>query len=610
LRKPDIITLRRQPIDASISAVYPRRQWLIAMLYTAVKGVFGISGPTGLLHDEMNIERIPYMRKRAPFDQTAMARHGFAARTLLLWVLVMVLWNAIDLIAAESKDDTLGVHIVVNLSLPPVASGVQKAYSEEFCRRCKSFFEGLFGTSNVEVTVGGSRPADSKKRFLFTIYQTLTVKLSTARPYHLEGTVTKGGLEMGPGREEGYTATGTLRRSESCKFTDLRGGKTISWQAADEISFEGRDVGIYLDTGLRGGGSPEGARQSALNHALDAMANGNLGTGFWYYHFVKARVVRVYRDEVAWRKFQANTLQKSYGKAVKPEPSFLFAEIEIVNNLPAALNTPSAEFQWSGSTPAITNNGTEYKWYEYACEAEVPYMLMPGSLARVICPVDKSGVGDWSFTRRDPARGQDLVPRLMDVCLGRCFPERDQAWLDQHLAGLKDADVAVRRTAAKAFRETLVPEAVEALQAALQDADNEVRTNAFESLVPLGLPEVAPYAVQELGDPRSTPRRAKEALSIIGLPAFDAIAKGLTDDNPVVRQECARLLADWPSRKAVDPLIGALRDANASVRAAAADALGGLGDLHAVKPLEKALTDPDAYVARAARSALNNLTRK
>ncbi|MCY2928745.1 MAG: hypothetical protein NTV86_04475, partial [Planctomycetota bacterium] len=207
----------------------------------------------------------------------------WAVRVALLLFPLVGLWGAHGVVAADPKDDSFGVDVVVNLSLPSETAAAQKAYAEKFSESCKSFFEGWVGSGNVNVTVGGSPPPDSKKRYLFTVSHTLTLKLSNVKPYRFKGTVVEGSSSLGKGQEEGWEATATLRRSESCKFTDRRGGKTTSWQAADETPFEGSDKRILAGKGVVSGGkvSPEGARRSALNRVLDAMAKGKPGAGAW-----------------------------------------------------------------------------------------------------------------------------------------------------------------------------------------------------------------------------------------------------------------------------------------------------------------------------------------
>ncbi|MCY2931687.1 MAG: HEAT repeat domain-containing protein, partial [Planctomycetota bacterium] len=370
---------------------------------------------------------------------------------------------------------------------------------------------------------------------------------------------------------------------------------------------------ILAGKGVVSGGkvSPEGARRSALNRVLDAMAKGKPGAGAWPDPFVTARVVRVYHDEDVWRICQTDPARGasrfSRATTALTEKQYLVAEVELVNNFLAAVEHPSASFQWNGSTPVKVNVGaaavTRHRRMDYECRAKVLHALMPGSSIRIMCPVKV----ELSMEVRDaPARGEDLVPHLSGSGHRLDFPNRDQAWLDQRIAALKHVDVAVRNAAAEALRDTPVPEAGKALLAALQDTDEGVRRKAFEALVPLGLLETAPYAVQRLRDEQGAP----DALYAIGLPAFDAIAKGLTDTDVVIRCKCAKLLADWPPKNAVDPLVKALQDPVPDVRAQAATALGELGDPRALKPLEKALEDSDTSVAHAAAMATAALTRK
>jgi HEAT repeat protein/beta-lactamase regulating signal transducer with metallopeptidase domain len=149
------------------------------------------------------------------------------------------------------------------------------------------------------------------------------------------------------------------------------------------------------------------------------------------------------------------------------------------------------------------------------------------------------------------------------------------------------------------------PKTVDALVAALKDADPGVRTAAAESLGRIG----DPRAVEPLGslvsDQNLEVRRAAvEALGQLGdTRAIPALSRAAKDSNPAVRREAAEALLSLEDPAAVEPLLGLLSDADPKVRVMALEGLSRRGDRRALGPLGKLVKDPNVEVrARAVRA--------
>lgn len=183
-------------------------------------------------------------------------------------------------------------------------------------------------------------------------------------------------------------------------------------------------------------------------------------------------------------------------------------------------------------------------------------------------------------------------------------------------------DGSIRKRAASALGELKDAKAVEALCAALKDAQDDVRWYAAEALVRIGAPAVGPLcaalkdtywellpavaeAPENFGISRYARRTAAEALGKIGdARAVEALCNALRDPDRYVCKNAAEALVRIGT-PAVEPLCAALlNDAVLVGRAAAAEALGKIGGAHAVEPLCAALKDENEDVRRAAAEAL------
>jgi hypothetical protein len=178
---------------------------------------------------------------------------------------------------------------------------------------------------------------------------------------------------------------------------------------------------------------------------------------------------------------------------------------------------------------------------------------------------------------------------------------------------LGDADLSVRRDAARALGKFGDARAVEPLCGALKDAVTIVRDSAAEALGKIGAPRAVEPLCQALKDKNrhssdSYDRmKVAEALAKIGdARAVQPLCKALGDKEESLRRQAARSLVKIGA-PAVEPLCKALNDANKDVRQAAVDALGEIGDARAVEPLCKALRDADKHVCKSAAEALGRI---
>ncbi len=147
----------------------------------------------------------------------------------------------------------------------------------------------------------------------------------------------------------------------------------------------------------------------------------------------------------------------------------------------------------------------------------------------------------------------------------------------------------------------------------LKDEDGHVRANSMIALSRLNNPKaikyIKPLLLDEYEDIQET---AIKTLSILkrGLD-LDGIITDLSDRNPVLRKNSARLLGLIGKKAAIEALGVAFKDSEVSVRAAVVEAIGSIGGHKAVKYLLLALTDESPKVRRVAAFAISNMhTRK
>jgi HEAT repeat protein len=131
------------------------------------------------------------------------------------------------------------------------------------------------------------------------------------------------------------------------------------------------------------------------------------------------------------------------------------------------------------------------------------------------------------------------------------------------VAGLRDADPAMRRVSAEVLRLLALPSTAEALSSSLDDPDEDVRRSAVRGLAALGLADpIAPFA----NDPDPEIR-----VSVALTRGPQAVAALAMHSDVAVRRAVAAAIAERGGPPAA--LVMLLDDGDASVRRAAADAL-------------------------------------
>lgn len=218
---------------------------------------------------------------------------------------------------------------------------------------------------------------------------------------------------------------------------------------------------------------------------------------------------------------------------------------------------------------------------------------------------------------------EDVVEALCAALLDADAGVREAA--QQALAELKEPGSArvlrrwaarpepfARRAALRGLRELRDAAAFEPAQAALADADAEVR---LEAVAVLGWLKdgraVAPLATLVTADAHGAVRRA--AAGALGFAAADdahagaALLHALADADWQVREEAATTLGKLRASAARDALIHALSDDYWQVRLRAARALGRLGDAHAAAAVSTLLAHPISNLRKEAALALGEL---
>jgi HEAT repeat protein len=181
-----------------------------------------------------------------------------------------------------------------------------------------------------------------------------------------------------------------------------------------------------------------------------------------------------------------------------------------------------------------------------------------------------------------------------------------------------DPDRDVRLLAAGGLTKILVPAAVDALLAGMQDKDFAVRKRSaaaleargwrpstqqesilnalavgrFSEVASEGEPAIELLAGVLQAEAASTRQEALEALGTIDSPnTFRYIASALKDSEPLVRLAAVNGLQRVRDARIFDPLLEALRDSDERVRNLAVTAVGNLGGARAVAPLLGMLKD-------------------
>jgi HEAT repeat protein len=166
-----------------------------------------------------------------------------------------------------------------------------------------------------------------------------------------------------------------------------------------------------------------------------------------------------------------------------------------------------------------------------------------------------------------------------------------------------------RATAAARLAEHRHPKATEALIAAVNDPDRDVRTVAVRSLGELGDPAALQVLADTLagamsGGSELSHRVVAASLARFGPQVADALAPHLSHPSWRVRGAVAMILGEVGAQGYAEPLLERLGDPEPDVRAKAAQALGRIGAEGALFPLLGRLEDASWLVRMQAVRAL------
>ena|GEM_PF-2168027 len=124
-------------------------------------------------------------------------------------------------------------------------------------------------------------------------------------------------------------------------------------------------------------------------------------------------------------------------------------------------------------------------------------------------------------------------------------------------------------------------------------------------------PEIRGDAAWALGQFTNDPTNLRSPLLVNGTAAEEGLVAGLKDENPGVRVQCARSLANLMLMGSVPALVGALNNPHELVREEAAEALGEMKAKEALGALLiVAENDPDEEVCKSAAHSVKQITGK
>lgn len=186
------------------------------------------------------------------------------------------------------------------------------------------------------------------------------------------------------------------------------------------------------------------------------------------------------------------------------------------------------------------------------------------------------------------------------------------AQVGQGLVGQLDAeDPELRRRAALALGQLGADSSVDALNAKLSDASNQVRFSAAAALASMGQKSGIDFLFDAIRDPDPILRTnavkfLAEVQKSSGAVEAQLIA-ALKSEDALARAGAAQVLGQAKVEAAIAALEQATTDAEAEVRANAAIALGHIGQSTSRPQLEALLRDSDVTVAYYAEWALTQL---
>lgn len=177
--------------------------------------------------------------------------------------------------------------------------------------------------------------------------------------------------------------------------------------------------------------------------------------------------------------------------------------------------------------------------------------------------------------------------------------------IDQIRENLGSADPSLRRSACETIEETRDNAFVPELVARLKDEDHGVKEAALNALAAIGGPGVAQAIAPLLkSDDASLRNIGKEILELIGRDAVDTLSALLEDGDDDVVKYAVDILAKMKDERAVGMLTGLIKHRNPNVRSSVAVCLGMISSACSVPVLLQALDDTEEWVRFSAVEGL------
>lgn len=177
--------------------------------------------------------------------------------------------------------------------------------------------------------------------------------------------------------------------------------------------------------------------------------------------------------------------------------------------------------------------------------------------------------------------------------------------IDQVRKNLGSSDPSLRRSACETIEESRDNAFVPELVARLRDEDHGVKEAALNALAAIGGPSAAEAIAPLLkADDASLRNIGAEALELIGRDAIDTLSTLLNDGDDGVVKFAVDILAKMKDERAVSVLTGLIKHGNPNVRSAVAVCLGMISPAGSVPVLLQALDDTEEWVRFSAVEGL------
>lgn len=218
---------------------------------------------------------------------------------------------------------------------------------------------------------------------------------------------------------------------------------------------------------------------------------------------------------------------------------------------------------------------------------------------------------DYSKNNDDPGINALLIRALRDndpeIRLSAVRALANNKKIDPLIQLLKDdVDWLVRAEVLKSIYEAKKKDSLPYIKIALKDKESSVREEAVYFISRIKNSEAVPLLIAALNDShRDVKRKAINALA--SYEVEKPIINLFHDDDPLIREEVLKVLAQMKSPSASDLLLMGLWDEKVNVRRKAAYLLSLKKYKHSLEPLTGALNDSDAIVRIYAAEALGNL---